>query len=178
MVLLIGRGGIKLHLHRLQPHWHDMKRILRIGLPNAGESMINWAANFFLLNIVNRTVPVNVAAAAHTNAIRIESISYMAGFAIAVATTTMVGQSLGMKDPRRATRSAYLAYAIGGGFMTFIGLLFIFFSRYAARFCRATPPSATSPRSAFKSPAFASPASPRSSSSAGRCAGLATRFGS
>jgi putative MATE family efflux protein len=139
IVLLVGRGGIKLHVHRLRPNWFDMKRILRIGLPNAGESMINWAANFFLLNIVNRTVPVNVAAAAHTNAIRIESISYMAGFAIAVAATTMVGQSLGMKDHRRATRSAYLAYAIGGGFMTFIGLLFIFFSRYPASVLSGEP---------------------------------------
>ena len=52
---------------------------------------------------------------------RIESISYMTGFAIAVAVATMVGQSLGMKDPRRAQRVAYLGYAIGGGFMTFVG---------------------------------------------------------
>ena len=132
VVLLIGRGGIKLHTHRLRPHWRDMKRIVRIGLPAGFTDTINWLANFILLKVVNRTEPINVAAAAHNNAVRIESISYMTGFAVAVAVATMVGQSLGMKDRRRAVRSAYLAYAIGGGFMTLAGLGFIFFAYYPA----------------------------------------------
>ncbi|MGB7157739.1 MAG: MATE family efflux transporter, partial [Tepidisphaeraceae bacterium] len=131
-VLLIGRGGIKLHLHRLRPHWRDMKRIVRVGAPAGMTDAINWIANFGLLKVVNRTAPLNIAAAAHVNAIRIESISYMTGFAIAVAVATMVGQSLGMKDPRRAERVAYLGYAIGGGFMALVGVLFIFFSYYPA----------------------------------------------
>ncbi|HEX8521235.1 MAG TPA: MATE family efflux transporter [Tepidisphaeraceae bacterium] len=139
IVLIVGRGGIKLHIHRLRPHWYDMKRILNIGLPNAGESLINWFANFCLVKIVNRTTPVNVAAAAHNNAIRIESISYMTGFAFSVAVATMVGQSLGMKDPRRAQRSAYLGYLIGGGFMTLAGLFFIFFSKYPAAVLAGEP---------------------------------------
>src|SRR6185295_1656623 len=91
------------------------------------------------IRIVNRTAPLNVAAAAHNNAIRIESISYMTGFAVAIAVATMVGQSLGMKDPRRAQRSAYLGYAIGGGFMTLAGLLFIFFSRIPASILAQEP---------------------------------------
>jgi len=139
IVLIVGRGGIKLHLHRLRPHWHDLRRIIRIGLPSAGESLMNWAANFVLIKIVNRTQPINIAAAAHNNAIRIESISYMTGFAVAVAASTMVGQSLGMKDPRRAARSAYLAFATGGGFMAFAGLMFIFFSYYPASFISGNP---------------------------------------
>jgi Na+-driven multidrug efflux pump len=129
VVLLVGRGGIKLHLHRLRPHVRDMKRVMRIGVPSGMIDMINWVANFALLKVVNRTQPLNVAAAAHNNAIRIEAFSYMTGFAFAIAVATMVGQSLGMKDPRRAQRSAYLGYLIGGGFMTFAGLVFIFFSR-------------------------------------------------
>jgi len=116
-----------------------MKRILNIGLPNAGESIINWSANFALVKIVNTTPPVNVAAAAHGNAIRIESISYMTGFAVAVAVATMVGQSLGMRQPRRAARCAYLAYLVGGGFMTLVGIFFIFFSRYPAAFLADAP---------------------------------------
>src|SRR5439155_10958905 len=67
---------------------------------------------------------------AHNFAIRIESISYMTGFAVAVAAATMVGQSLGMRDPKRAERCAYLAYAVGGGFMTLCGILFIFLGKY------------------------------------------------
>jgi putative MATE family efflux protein len=138
-VLLIGRGGIKLHVHRLRPHWRDMKRIVRIGVPAGLTDAINWIANFGLLKVVNRTEPLNVAAAAHINAVRIESISYMTGFAIAVAVSTMVGQSLGMRDPKRAERVAYLGYAIGGGFMTFVGVLFIFFAQYPAALLAGDP---------------------------------------
>src|SRR5262249_51360937 len=99
----------------------------------------NWSANFALVKIVNTTRPVNVAAAAHGNAIRIESISYMTGFAVAVAVATMVGQSLGMLQPRRAARGAYLAYAVGGGSMTLVGIFFIFFSRSPAAFLADDP---------------------------------------
>ena len=45
-VLLVGRGGIKLHLHRLRPHLRDMKRIVRIGVPAGLTDTINWLANF------------------------------------------------------------------------------------------------------------------------------------
>jgi Na+-driven multidrug efflux pump len=37
-VLLGGRGGVRLHAHRMRPHWHTMRRILRIGLPNGSSS--------------------------------------------------------------------------------------------------------------------------------------------
>jgi putative MATE family efflux protein len=132
VVLLRGRGGIQLHLHRLRPHWRDMKRILRIGVPSGITDTINWLANFAMIRIVNRTPPVPAATAAHINAVRIESFSYMFGFAIALAVATMVGQSLGMKDQRRAQRSAYLGFLVGGGFMTFAGLVFILFAHLPA----------------------------------------------
>jgi Na+-driven multidrug efflux pump len=128
VVLVRGRGGIQLHLHRLRPHVHDMKRILRIGVPSGITDTINWLANFAMIRVINRTAPVPIAAAAHINTVRIESFSYMFGFAIALAVATMVGQSLGMKDPRRAQRSAYLGFLVGGGFMTLAGMVFIFFA--------------------------------------------------
>jgi Na+-driven multidrug efflux pump len=109
-----------------------MKRILRIGVPSGITDTINWLANFAMIRIVNRTPPVPAATAAHINAVRIESFSYMFGFAIALAVATMVGQSLGMKDQRRAQRSAYLGFLVGGGFMTFAGLVFILFAHLPA----------------------------------------------
>jgi Na+-driven multidrug efflux pump len=69
---------------------------------------------------------------AHMNAIRIESLSYMTGYAFAAAAATMVGQALGRRDPTGAKRAALLAYAIGGGIMTLFGIFFIFFGRYPA----------------------------------------------
>ena len=100
VVMVSGLGGVRLHPHRMRPHWHTMHRILRIGLPSGAEGLFIWIANFVIVVIINRMDPSAVASAAHMNAIRIESISYLPGFAFAIAASTMVGQSLGMKDWR------------------------------------------------------------------------------
>jgi putative MATE family efflux protein len=125
VVMLSGLGGVRLHLHRMRPHWHTMRRILRIGLPSGAEGLFIWIANFVIVVIINRMDPSAIASAAHMNAIRIESISYLPGYAFAIAASTMVGQSLGMKNWRRARRSGYVAYSVGGAVMTFFGLVFI-----------------------------------------------------
>jgi len=124
--LLRGRGGVRLYLHRLRPDWVRMKRILRIGLPSGAESLLGWLANFAVVTVVNRIDATSVSAAAHINAVRLESLSYLGGYAVATAASTLVGQSLGMKDPHRATKVAYLSYAVGGGGMVLVGLSFIF----------------------------------------------------
>lgn len=130
VVLIIGRGGIRLFMHRLRPHWHNLKRLLRIGLPAGMGDLLYWLANFGVVRFVNEMGPVS--GNAHNITIRIESMSYMMGFAVATATATMVGQSLGMKQPRRAERCGYLAFALGGGIMTLVGIGFILFGKYPA----------------------------------------------
>src|SRR5882672_9532754 len=132
VVLLVGRGGIRLHMHRMRPHWHTIKRILKIGVPSGTEWVLTWIANFAMIIILNQIDPTNAMPAAHHNAVRLEAMSYLGGFAIATAAATMVGQSLGMRNPHRAKRSAYLAYALGGGMMTCFGIVFIVFGRYLA----------------------------------------------
>ena len=127
IVLLRGRGGIRLYLHRLQPHWHNLKRLLRIGVPSGLEGLLQWGINFALVVVINQMDKSNVSAAAHNNAIKIEALSFLTGFAFATAAATLVGQSLGMRDPKRAARGAYLAYALGGGLMILCGLFFMTF---------------------------------------------------
>ena len=138
-VLMRGRKGLKLYLHRMRPHWVTIKRLVRIGIPAGMEGMLMWLANFGVVRIINSLDPSNAMPNAHMNAIRIESTSYMTGFAFAAAAATMVGQSLGMRDPRRATRSAYLAYAAGGGLMTLFGIIFILFGHYPAAWLSPDP---------------------------------------
>jgi putative MATE family efflux protein len=139
LVLLRGRNGLKLYLHRLQPHWVTIKRLVRIGLPAMLEGVLMWIGNFGVVRIINTLDPSNAMPNAHMNAIRIESMSFMTGLAFAAAAATMVGQSLGMRDPKRAQRSAFCAYAAGGGAMTFFGLLFIFFGSYPAAWLSPDP---------------------------------------
>lgn len=138
-VLLRGRGGLKLHLHRMRPHWHTLRRILRIGLPSGLENLVAWSANFVIVAIINRMDATNVAGSAHIVTIRMESISFLIGFAFATASATMVGQSLGMGDPARARRCAYLAYAMAGGLMGLMGVLFVTMPRAFAAVLTSDP---------------------------------------
>jgi putative MATE family efflux protein len=142
-VLLRGRGGIRLHWHRLRPHWLTLKRILRVGLPAGLEGSLAWAAQFGILLIINRIDASALAPAAHNNAIRIESISFLTGFAVAAAAATLVGQSLGMRSPRRATRCAYLAYAIGASAMAIFGAIFVLAPHFMAGLLSPDNPALT-----------------------------------
>jgi len=139
IVLLRGRGGIRLYVHRLAPHWHNLRRLLRIGLPAGLADAIQWIANFAMVIVINQMDKTLVSSAAHNNTIKIESLSYLAGFAFATAAATMVGQSLGMRDPRRAARSAYLGFLAGGGIMMTMGIAFILFGQYPARLMSDDP---------------------------------------
>jgi putative MATE family efflux protein len=140
-VLISGRGGMRLHWHRLRPHWHTLKRIFRIGVPAGVEGLLIWVAQFMIVIVINKMDVSNVTAAAHLNAIKIEAFSYLPGWAFATAAATIVGQSLGMNDPRRAKRGAYLAYALGGGVMTLCGVAFILFGRHFAAWMLPNQPA-------------------------------------
>jgi putative MATE family efflux protein len=138
-VLLRGRGGLRLHPHRLRPHWHTLRRILKIGLPSGLEGILIWGANFAIVAAINGMDPTNVSGSAHIITIRLESMSFLVGYAFSMAAATMVGQSLGMNDPRRATRSAYLAYGGGGGIMGTMGVMFVLFSNRFANLLAEDP---------------------------------------
>ncbi len=136
-VLMVGRGGIRLFVHRLRPEWLTLKRILRIGIPSGSEGLLMWIGNFAVLKVVNELG--NIPATAHNLAIRIESLSYMSGFAVAMAVATMVGQSLGANAPARARRFALVGYGIGGGMMTLLGVLYVLAGGHLAAFFTDDP---------------------------------------
>lgn len=140
-VLISGRGGLRLHWHRLYPHWHTLKRIFRVGIPAGVEGSLIWLAQFTIVVVINKMDRTSVTAAAHLNAVKIEAFSYLPGWAFATAAATLVGQSLGMKDPARARRGTYLAYGLGGGVMTLCGIAFIVFGQHFARWMLPNQPA-------------------------------------
>ncbi len=131
-VLKRGSGIVRLHLARMQPDWTIIRRILRIGIPSGIEGALAWLANFAVVIVINHSDPSSVSAAAHINAIRIESISFLSGVAFATAAATLVGMNLGRNDPHRARQSAYAAFALGGGIMVTVGLFFVLLPQIAA----------------------------------------------
>jgi MATE family multidrug resistance protein len=68
-----------------------------------------------------------VDAAAHQIAVTILHISFMPGYGVSIATTTLVGQYLGAGDKEAAKRSAYNSLRVVIAFMGTMGILFYVF---------------------------------------------------
>lgn len=139
-VLISGRGGIRLHLHRLRPHLHTAKRIVRVGVPNLVESSGMWLGNAVIARIVGG-LAISAALGAHIIAIRIESFSFLPALAIGTAAATLTGQYLGLGDPERARQAARLCWLIGAGIMAGMGVVFFVFSVPLARLMAPTEPA-------------------------------------
>jgi MATE family multidrug resistance protein len=122
-ILLKGRSGLKLDLRHWQLDSGIIRRVLRVGLPTGGERLMMRLGMMAFVRVVASLG--TVAVAAHTVALRAESLSYMPGFGFAVAGTTLVGQGLGARDPRWAERSGYLTYQMAASLMVVMGLVFI-----------------------------------------------------
>lgn len=138
-VLISGRGGVRLHLHRLRPHFETIRRVLRIGIPSGVEGLMIWLAQFGVVIVINAVDETSRMGAAHVNTIRIESISFLSGFAFAMAAATLVGQNLGRHDRTAAERAGYLSYLAGGTVMVVMGVLFVFFAQIPAGWIAEDP---------------------------------------
>ncbi|MFK7790836.1 MAG: MATE family efflux transporter [Phycisphaeraceae bacterium] len=126
VILLTGQSELRLRPHRLKPHWHTMQRIIRVALPNLYYQLAFWVINFTLLLYISRLM-IDGAYGAHSIAMRIHSISFLPGYAISVAASTLTGQYLGLGDPARAKRATYLALCGTFGIMLICSFLFFFF---------------------------------------------------
>ncbi|MHB8926104.1 MAG: MATE family efflux transporter [Bacillota bacterium] len=85
-----------------RPDVAEFRRLLGIGVPAAAESLA-WQFAAVLLTILIVSFGT-VALAAHTLGIQAEGLSYMPAAGFAVASTTLVGQNLGARDPGLARR--------------------------------------------------------------------------
>jgi len=106
-LLIRGRGGVEVCWPDLPLIWKSSWRILRIGLPAAADGAIMWTGQFCFLAIISRLADPPMGEsyfAAHVIAMRVEAFSYLPAVAWGAATATMIGQSLGAGDARRAVR--------------------------------------------------------------------------
>ncbi|QOV88463.1 MATE family efflux transporter [Humisphaera borealis] len=140
LLAVLARGTrVRLYRHRLRPHWSTLRRLIRIGLPNGVEGGLTWSANFVVLRTINQFDATNVSAAAHIVTIRVESLSFMIGLAIATATATLVGQSLGQKNPARAVRVTWTAAWLAIAVMVCWAFGFFFAGRHLAMLMTSDP---------------------------------------
>lgn len=111
-----------LSLRSLLPNWSSMYRILAIGLPQALEIGGIWLIQIYVLRVISGLGDAYVGA--HNIAIRIESMSFLPGFAIGMAGATLVGQYLGTGSVRMALSTIRKCVLYSVVFMSLMGVAF------------------------------------------------------
>ncbi len=114
-----------LRLSSLRPDWSMMYRILAIGLPQAMEVGGIWLIQIFVLRTISQLGDAYVGA--HNIAIRIESLSFLPGFAVGMAGATLVGQYLGARSVRLALETVRRCLRYSVVFMGCMGIVFALF---------------------------------------------------
>lgn len=110
-----------------RPQRDMLGRLLKIGGPAALEQLtFSLGMTAFSIMVVSLGT---AELAAQQIAFNAASISIMPAFAFGVAATTLVGQNLGARSPRRAEESALQALRSGLVWMSTMGLLIILFRR-------------------------------------------------
>lgn len=96
--------------------------------------------------------------AAHTIAGNIETFSYMPGYGLAIAATTLVGQHIGAGKLKEAYHYGILTTGIAVIFMSFIGLIMFFIAPWMATWFTTDEDAILMVTTALRIDAFAQPA--------------------
>lgn len=99
------------------------KIILGQAFPTAAEQWVFQVGIFFFARLLVSEGTTTFAA--HNVVINIDSISFLPGIGIGIATTVLVGQALGAGKTNEAEAYSWAAVKMGVAFMTVMGLLFI-----------------------------------------------------
>ncbi len=112
-------------------------RMLRVGSPIG----LQWVLDMGTWSIFTIAVAQlgEVQAAAHHIAVTILHVSFMPGYGISIATTTLVGRYLGAGDRDAAKRTAYNGLRIVVVFMGTMGLMFFVFREHLMRMFNPDP---------------------------------------
>ncbi|MBU1616582.1 MAG: MATE family efflux transporter [Candidatus Margulisbacteria bacterium] len=136
-VMLRGRSHIKLNLKSYGVDGAIINRILMIGFPASIQMTLRGLMGVVLMWVVAGFGTMSVAA--YGIGIRLSMLLMMPGFALGMASATMVGHNLGAKKPERAVSSVWTAVTYYGAFMAVMGLLFFFFGAQLIAFFDPNP---------------------------------------
>ena len=127
-VLISGRRSVRLDWHSTwRFDWDIIGRLFHLGAPATLEDFFMQMGMFAYTVIV---VSLGTEAFATQQIIMNATMFVFApGQAFSVVATTMVGQSLGAKEPSRAERSGWEAASMAAIWNTVMGLIFFFFGQ-------------------------------------------------
>jgi len=130
--------------------------ILQLSTPAAIEKLIMRLGQVLYFGLIVRIGTETYAA--HTIAGNIETFSYMPGYGLAIAATTLVGQQIGAGHKKEAYEYGMLTTGIAVIFMSFIGILLFFLSPWFASWFTADKHAIEMVVTALRIDAFAQPA--------------------
>lgn len=142
---LLGTGSIK-----------SAKSILKLSTPAAIERLIMRLGQVLYFGLIVKIGSDTFAA--HSIAGNIEMFSYMPGYGLAVAATTLVGQSIGAKRSKEAYQYGMLTAWVAVIFMSFIGVLLYFLSPWFTTWFTTDKDAVDMVVTALRIDAFAQPA--------------------
>ena len=116
---------------KLPLQWNRARSLLRIGLPGAGQLLLEVSA-FTVATIMIGWLGAE-ALAAHQIALTCASTSFMFPLGIGMATTIRIGQALGAGEPARVRTIGLTSFGLGVLVMGAAGLVFAFGNEWIAR---------------------------------------------
>lgn len=132
-----GRAGLRL----AGGHWgivpSTVRSLMAISLPSVGETLLFSVGILALGGIVFRLG--TEAYAAHQIISQLEVMSFLPCIGFSAAAAALVGQSLGMRDQRRATSVGWAATRMAAYWTTAIGLAFAVFPAFFVGLFTSSP---------------------------------------
>lgn len=124
IITLTVRGSYRLDLDVI-------KKVFGIGLPAAVEQFVLQSGLMMFARIVSGLGTETFAA--HQIGLNISGLTWSPSMAFGVASTALVGQSLGANEPEKAEKYAYAVHNMAMWVACFMGVVFILFSHPLAR---------------------------------------------
>ncbi|HYP41830.1 MAG TPA: MATE family efflux transporter [Chloroflexia bacterium] len=147
--LVLWRGG------GWRPSFEIIRRILRVGIPSAVEQMLmSLGILVYSFIVIGMGEVIFATSRLALNAV---FLSQMPGFGFSMAATTLVGQSLGARQPKRARLGSQLATRSALIWMSIMGVAFFFFGETILRIFTDDPRLLSEGAAAMKVIAFSQP---------------------
>ena len=112
-VLMRTDSCVRVELRRLRVHWDMLKKIVRVGIPAALQMAVTAFSNVFVQSYINHFGADCMSG--WTAYSKIDQLILLPVQSISLASTTFVGQNLGINRVERAKRGVRTALCLGTG---------------------------------------------------------------
>lgn len=116
----------------LKMHWEMLKKIIRVGIPAAIQMAITSFSNIFVQSYINYFGPDCMSG--WTAYSKIDQFIFLPMQSLALASTTFVGQNLGVNKVERARKGADTALYVAAGLTVLIIIPILIFAPYFVAF--------------------------------------------